>query len=149
MLIHTKADSSNVVLAAVNADLSTLTCRSAALLARGFLDHAGGLPAFRVIAAKANGTVLELPFVTASTRRFATRSLSLYPNPAINRLSVVNPFSTGTAYNIRDLNGRVVMQGNLNAGENALSTERLDNGFYSIELESETTRATSRFVVTR
>jgi hypothetical protein len=145
----TKADSNNVVLAAVNADLSTLTGRSATLLASGFLDNAGGLPAFRVIAALADGTVLELPFVTASTRRFETRSLSLYPNPAADRLSVVNPFSTAIAYTIRDLNGRVVMQGNMNAGENALSTDRLGNGFYSIEMESETTRAIGRFVVTR
>jgi hypothetical protein len=145
----TKADSNNVVLAAVNADLSSLAGRSATLLASGFLDAAGGIPAFRVIAALADGTVLELPFVTLSTRRFETRSLSLYPNPAIDRLSVVNPFSAAIDYTIRDLNGRVVMQGNMLTGENALSTERLGNGIYSIEMQSETTRATGRFVVTR
>jgi hypothetical protein len=145
----TKADSNNVVLAAVNADLSSLTGRSATLLASGFLDAAGGLPAFRVIAALADGNVLELPFVSLSTRRFETLSLSMYPNPAADRISVVNPFSHTLSYTVRDLNGRAVMQGRMLAGENSLSTGRLSNGAYILEMQSETTRATGRFVVNR
>jgi hypothetical protein len=145
----TKADSNSVVLAAVNADLSSLTGRSATLLASGFLDAAGGLPAFRVIAALADGNVLELPFVNLSARRFETQSLSLYPNPAADRIRVENPFGSPFDYTIRDLNGRTLASGRMQAGENSLNTEGLSNGAYILEMQSEGTRAKGRFIVNR
>lgn len=62
-------------------------------------------------------------------------TLIVYPNPATDVL-YVNGLEKTMNYNIVDLSGRVLMQGNVNAQEASINLENLANGYYIINFEN-------------
>jgi hypothetical protein len=93
----TLADDNSAVVAEYIADLRGASSKGVTVFASGFLNPAQG-PAFGLFAALPDGTVLELPASTASTRNATTalgssrseRSFALFQNSP-------NPFSTSTS----------------------------------------------------
>lgn len=55
--------------------------------------------------------------------------LNIYPNPAVNELVFDNQINA-TAYQVLDVNGKIVMQGNLSNGVNSLNVSSLSVGQY-------------------
>ena len=62
-----------------------------------------------------------------------TLSLSLYPNPAQNQISVQG-INSGT-FRVVSLDGKVIKSGELNSG--SIDVETLENGYYILEINSE------------
>ncbi|KAA5534669.1 T9SS type A sorting domain-containing protein [Taibaiella lutea] len=58
--------------------------------------------------------------------------ISIYPNPATQVLTVET--ETTAAYTIYDLQGKVVLKGNLQSGKNTLNISGLAKGFYTIKI---------------
>jgi hypothetical protein len=83
-----------------------------------------------------------------------SQPLLLYPNPAINKASVLLTLEKDEALSvtIMDMQGRVVMKPayrNLKAGKQVidLNTSRLSNGIYFIQLSTGTSSSRMKFVV--
>lgn len=68
-----------------------------------------------------------------------TGSISLYPNPASNLITIkVAAQLIGTNYIIYDTNGKAVLTGNINATLNNLDLSKLTNGLYLLRLNDNT-----------
>ncbi|MNP95370.1 Exoglucanase B precursor [compost metagenome] len=59
----------------------------------------------------------------------------LYPNPADHRLFVQQPNNTEFLYKISNMNGQILLQGNLS--QNSIEVSPLSSGIYIIELKNE------------
>ncbi|KAA5534668.1 T9SS type A sorting domain-containing protein [Taibaiella lutea] len=58
--------------------------------------------------------------------------ISVYPNPATQVLTVET--ASNASYNIYDLQGKVIMKGNLQSGKNTLNVSGIAKGFYTIKI---------------
>jgi len=77
-----------------------------------------------------NRTYYYSPFQSLSTVEVGSESIAIYPNPFRNQLIIQNSASsTPAVFTLHDLQGRVVMQGNVNA-QTTLSMEGLKCGIY-------------------
>jgi len=65
-------------------------------------------------------------------------TVAVYPNPAKNILNInLSDYSlVNNSYQILDLNGRVVLQGNLNSATNQINIENLSSGLYLFKVEN-------------
>ncbi|HNG90334.1 MAG TPA: T9SS type A sorting domain-containing protein, partial [Saprospiraceae bacterium] len=115
----------------------------------------GGTPAFELWAALADGLTFALP-VLVNTDELDQRlsDLSISPNPAVYevmlRFSLTEP--EALRYALRDLTGRLVMEGDLGlvpAGDFAqrLDVSQLVAGMYTLELRSDTGLRSLKVVV--
>lgn len=82
----------------------------------------------------------------ASVMSAMNKNISIYPQPASNRLFVDVQLSNTYQYHISDLSGRVVQQGLLLT--NNLSVTELSNGMYLLSLINEENVLTQPFLVT-
>ncbi|MCS6929986.1 MAG: DUF4397 domain-containing protein [Saprospiraceae bacterium] len=150
----TPANDNTTIIQSYRADLSTLGAQAGVVFASGFLN---GTPGFEVWVALANGTTFPLP-VFVRTNELGERlvSLQLAPNPAVHetwmRLELSEP--TPLRYAIRDLTGRLLYEGdlgNLPAGPFAqrIDVGNLPSGIYQLELRSENSIQTRKFIVQR
>jgi len=72
---------------------------------------------------------------TTSVGEQALSALKVYPNPASDAWTVQLPENSAPlAYQLLDLQGRVLQKGQLQAGSNLLSTEGLASGHYLLEV---------------
>lgn len=74
-------------------------------------------------------------------------SIAIYPNPARNYIQLTHPFTEITSATIYNTNGQTVKNISLKPGETILSTETLPSGVYTLQLQTENSIATSRFVI--
>lgn len=121
-----------------NVDLSNLGGGAAVVLASGFLspeNEPTGAKPFALIAALANGTVVEFPTVPLTTGLFdmtyQSASNLVYPNPATSVVSVRN--TDVSSLQLMDLQGQVVKEfvGNV---PSQFSVEDLNTGMYVIKI---------------
>ncbi len=70
---------------------------------------------------------------------FTVQKLQVFPNPAVNNLSIVSDFAT--KYTISDLSGREILRGVLNLNQTDLNVSNLPSGVYLLN----TQRATVKF----
>jgi len=82
---------------------------------------------------------------TSSIGRLAGARVAAYPNPANSELTIEAP--AGARYELYDLEGRLLMQGILEANPQTISVGRLPAGAYVLRLTNERGSWTDRIVV--
>jgi hypothetical protein len=150
----TPANDNTTIVQSYRADISTLGGQAAVVFASGFLS---GTPGFEVWVALANGTTFPLPvFVRTNELEERLLSLQVAPNPAVHETWIRFELSEPTPlrYAVRDLTGRMLYEGNLGnlpAGPFAQRIEvgNLPSGMYQLELHSENSVQTRKFIVQR
>lgn len=76
---------------------------------------------------------------TLSNNEFGlNKQITLYPNPVKNKLNIDLQYnqSSSDAFKICDINGRVILGGNLTNGLNQINVENLSNGLYIFNAEN-------------
>jgi len=151
----TPADNNNVVVQSYSAPLSGLEGQAFTVFASGYLT--GQQPGFELWVALSDGLTFPLPiFVSTNELDNKLSDLNLSPNPASQeltvRLNLTEPAEL--RYAVRDVAGRMVMEGELgqlSAGEYAqrLEVGQLSAGMYLLEIRSEAGLRTQKFVVQR
>lgn len=75
--------------------------------------------------------------------------LSLFPNPAKNKLNVLTDKFSTPDYKIFDINGKVVLESKLQVIETIINIETLQAGIYFIELKENGQKVVKKFIVSR
>jgi hypothetical protein len=78
--------------------------------------------------------------------RLKDNQVSVYPNPAINVLRISNGFKTKTSYAIKDVNGKTILNDELDQLANAIDITSIENGIYILELKSKDRTLITKFV---
>lgn len=74
------------------------------------------------------------------------QKLQIYPNPAANELCLRSVKSLlGSTYVIRDLSGRMILKGSINAQEEKIQIQNLESGIYFVDLPGQA-QASLKFV---
>lgn len=76
---------------------------------------------------------------------FGTDFIALFPNPAMNEVNIQTP-NAGTIA-LLDVNGRIVLETKVNAGDSAISLVNIATGNYTVRLTTESSVNTQRLVV--
>ena len=141
------------IIASYLANLSGITGSAVTVFASGYR---GGLqPGFEVWVALADGTTFPLPqLVRTNELEDKLEALQLSPNPTISDLFVRFELNETEAlrYGIRDLTGRLVIEGDfgpVNTGEfvQKLDVSMLPAGMYALEIVSDAGVRAMKFVV--
>ena len=152
----TDATGANTV-ASYGAPLATLNLQgaSAVALASGFLNPANNSngPNFGIwVALPSGGDLVPLPVVTSLSSLNNEAGITVFPNPAQDKLMVSSSaFSNERAIvNIYNQLGALVMTQQLTSSASNISTieiENLANGFYTVEMLNSQNRFTAKFSV--
>ena len=143
--------------ASYGAPLATLNLQgaSAVALASGFLNPANNSngPNFGIwVALPSGGDLVPLPVVTSLSSLNNEAGITVFPNPAQDKLMVSSSaFSNERAIvNIYNQLGALVMTQQLTSSASNISTieiENLANGFYTVEMLNSQNRFTAKFSV--
>lgn len=154
----TDASGSNIV-ASYSAPLATLNLQGASLvaIASGFLNPANNSngPNFGIwVSLPAGGDLIPLPLVTSLETVSNKNVLSVYPNPANDKLMIANPIinSERTVVTIFNQLGEVVLSQQIAANSTAIYTLEIDKltaGLYTVELLNNQTRLISKISITK
>jgi hypothetical protein len=150
----TPANDNSTVVQSYFAPLSGLEGQAFTVFASGFLSSS---PSFGLWVALTDGTTFPLPvFVNTKDLNDKLTSLQLAPNPASQEVWVQMELSASESlrYAVRDLTGRMVMEGDfgqLSAGSFAqrLEVSQLTAGMYLLEIRSDKGSRTQKFAVQR
>ncbi|MFN0188526.1 MAG: DUF4397 domain-containing protein [Bacteroidia bacterium] len=143
-----------VVVAAYNANLSTLGGGSAVVFASGFLTpsaNQNGLP-FGLFAALADGTVIPFSVVTSINDLENDLIKSAYPNPATDQITIeLNTDVIAQGISILDITGKVVSTPSLlnNLSSFTVATDKLNAGLYFLNIVSNKGTSVKRFSVVK
>ncbi len=143
-----------VVVAAYNANLSTLGGGTAVVFASGFLTpsaNQNGLP-FGLFAALADGTVIPFSVVTGIDDLQNDLIKSAYPNPATDQITIeLNTDVIAQGISILDITGKVVSTPSLlnNLSSFTLATDQLNAGLYFLNIVSNKGTSVKRFSVVK
>jgi hypothetical protein len=151
----TPSNNNNVVVQSYSAPLSGFAGEAFTVFASGYLM--GQQPGFELWVALSDGFTFPLPvFVSTNELDNKLSEVKLSPNPASQELTVRLNLNEPAElrYAVRDVAGRMVMEGDLgqlNAGEYAqrLEVAQLPAGMYQLEIRSEAGLRTEKFVVQR
>ena len=141
-IINVSGANGSPVVEEYTAPLATLGLTDAAItvVASGFLDptvNSNG-PAFGLWAALASGGALvELPTATLSNDEFELQGISVYPNPANDRININFSEAQNTSVNMFDMLGRTVKTTSLFNTRNTIDVSNLNSGMYLIQLSNE------------
>jgi hypothetical protein len=140
------------VIASYAAPLTTLGLQGDAvvIVASGFINpnvNSNG-PAFGLwVSLAGGGDLIPLTAVT-SIENLASKSFSIYPNPASDRLMISSPASSSiTVVNIYNQLGEIVLSEQIPANTSAVSSiliGNLANGLYTVELLNDQTRLSNK-----
>jgi|TARA_R100000306_G_scaffold12158_1_gene14256 hypothetical protein len=127
--------------AAYEAPLSTLGLDGAAItvLASGFLDPSQNSdgPAFGLwVALASGGDLVPLPSATLGVNDIENVSISIYPNPVENELTISGVTLDEYTIDIVDVQGRVVVSNVSEISQNKISTSNLTSGVYFLNIRS-------------
>jgi hypothetical protein len=146
----TPGNNNSVIVASFAADLSGLAGSSAVVMASGFLAPAANQngPAFALIAALPNGTVVTFNNVTGLQESLPVTGFEIFPNPASDVLHVrLDDLRPGTRVAVSDLAGRQWLSAE--AGDRlALDVSDLPAGMYLLRLQNGEGSISTRFAVT-
>lgn len=145
----TPANDNNTIVASFDADLSGLAGGVATVFASGFLspDQNQNGASFTLMAALADGTVIELPAAQMRLAAEQLQQISVYPNPAVG-ITSVNTEKSGMAV-LKDITGKSVMTFVLNAGTNRLDVSRLAEGVYFLNMADAPGSVAQKVVVSK
>jgi hypothetical protein len=146
-----------VIVATYNAPLATLNLGGASLvaLASGFLtpaNNSNGADFGIWVALPAGGNLIPLPLVTSINEQESNNTLSVYPNPASDKLIISSAMlmSEKTTVTIYNSIGEIVL--NQQIGSNSSTTANIEinnlaTGFYTLEVVGNTVKTTSKFSI--
>jgi len=77
-----------------------------------------------------------------------TETIRVYPNPAQNQLTIINPYSTIDLI-IYDISGKKVFEKRTNSSKIKINISNLSNGFYILKMMHSKGIATSKFIIQR
>jgi hypothetical protein len=126
-------------------------------IASGFLNPANNSngPNFGIwVSLPAGGDLIPLPLVTSLETVSNKNVLSVYPNPANDKLMIANPIinSERTVVTIFNQLGEVVLSQQIAANSTAIYTLEIDKltaGLYTVELLNNQTRLISKISITK
>jgi hypothetical protein len=148
----TPANDNNTVVKSYSAPLTGFEGQAFTVFASGLLN---GTPGFGLWVAFAEGATIPLPvFVSTNELDDKLSSMQLAPNPATEELWVkLNLTETESLrYAIRDVSGRLMMEGDFGQVSEGAMTQRLEiaslaAGMYQLEIRSDAGLRTQKFVV--
>ena len=151
----TPANDNNTIVQSYTADISTLTGQAATVFASGFLG--GNTPGFEVWVALTNGVTFPLPvFVKTNELDTKLSEVSMSPNPATERVTLAFDLNDSEAlrYRVRDVSGRMVLEGDFGTLDNGtfardIDVSYLSSGMYLLEILSDTGLKAVKFAVQR
>jgi Secretion system C-terminal sorting domain len=76
-----------------------------------------------------------------NTGNAAIKDWNIFPNPAANTLTIDNPLSGAARYEVKDMLGRTVLNGQAPAGSQAIDVSKLASGSYFISTYDGETRS--------
>jgi len=134
----TPGNDNQTVLLTYVASLNGLGGNAVTLFASGFLSPAANSngPGFALMAALADGTVIELPLAASNVQRFRTAGGRVYPNPANQTFSVASSDFNKANYQIRNIAGQLVTSGVWSSDAASISVRNLPAGMYFLEMQS-------------
>lgn len=86
----------------------------------------------------------KLDPATLSIDKVTSNTITIYPNPSVNKITVEGNFSSTVNYTISDINGRTIQQGELN---NDTIDHQLNSGLYMLQLHVNDSRITRKIIV--
>ncbi|OGX84368.1 hypothetical protein BEN47_03125 [Hymenobacter lapidarius] len=101
---------------------------------------------YRLRQVDVDGTVAFSEVLTVSGNRASAGELSVYPNPASDRITAVVPAAEGRTYRVLNSLGQVLDRGRAAEANPSVDVRRLPAGTYFLELNSATGRMVRRFV---
>ena len=75
--------------------------------------------------------------VINSVEEESANSISVYPNPFSNQITVSGDWNSGSQFFIFDATGRLILNGALNANSQSITTNQLPVGMYLLEVRDE------------
>lgn len=150
----TPANDNSTIVASYIADVTSLEGQAATVFASGFLN---GTPGFEVWVALADGTTFPLPvYVSTNELDKKLSDLKLMPNPVVSDLNLQFELGENEAlrYNVRDVTGRLMLEGdfgNVPSGvfQHKLNVGMLSPGMYQLEIVSDSGVKVAKFAVQR
>lgn len=146
-----------VTVAIYSAPLSTLNLGGASLvaLASGFLtpaNNSNGADFGIWVALPAGGNLIPLPLVTSLKNINESNKLTVYPNPASDKLMIAHHSLSNekTVVNIFNQLGEIVLSQQIqtsSALQATIDVENISNGLYTIEVVNKQTRLTNRISI--
>jgi len=73
-------------------------------------------------------------------------SISAYPNPFNNQITISGEWERGSHFSILDATGRMVVSGKLNSNNQTIATIQLSNGVYLLEVRNNSKSAVQRLI---
>lgn len=81
--------------------------------------------------------VIELTNCTSINENKSDFKIGVYPNPAPNQLTVNLPQKTGKCvFELKDLEGKIILRLDLDAGKNTINTKELKSGTYLYQIRN-------------
>jgi Leucine-rich repeat (LRR) protein len=77
-----------------------------------------------------------------STPEHIAFEISVYPNPVVNYMNITAP--TESNYNLVNINGQTIQQGNLTSGQNSIDVSALPTGIYLINIYNDNATITKQ-----
>ncbi|HRG58064.1 MAG TPA: DUF4397 domain-containing protein [Bacteroidia bacterium] len=146
-----------VTVATYSAPLSTLNLGGASLvaLASGFLtpaNNSNGADFGIWVALPAGGNLIPLPLVTSLKNINESNTLTVYPNPASDKLMIAHPSLSNekTVVNIFNQLGEIILSQQIqtsSALQATIDVDNISNGLYTIEVVNKQTRLTNRISI--
>lgn len=75
--------------------------------------------------------------ICTGIRTYTEDEISVYPNPAENKLFVKNISGIRITYELGDINGRILLSGNLGENKNSILIEGLAKGIYYLRIKGD------------
>jgi len=109
-----------------------------------FLDEhpPEGLPRYRVRLETIDGTVIYSDIVSVSI--FLNNTILLFPNPVSTQLYILDAQARSRRMVITDMSGRVMMQRNLEDGQEIVPVQQLPNGVFNCSIYVDSQRIFSK-----
>ena len=140
------------VLVSYIAPLQTLNTAGAAItvLASGFLtpeNNSGGAPFGLYYTTALGGALQPLPISTGIAQAESTTSFVLAPNPTDGLIRLETSNTATSMVRVMDLNGKVILQQNVQGQTSTLDLSALESGMYLVELSNTQGRQIQRIAV--